>query len=88
MPPTPTAVRLTVTGPAAFAGAFVDALQRHGVEVFEFEAPPAARSLDVEQIVTVPLVVALDDDGIEAAVRDFLEEFPEGIVREPDVGLG
>jgi hypothetical protein len=85
---TPSAVRLTVTGPAAFAGAFVDALQRHGVDVLEFEAPPAARTLDVDRVVTVPLVVALDDDGIEAAVRDFLEEFPEGIVREPDVGLG
>jgi hypothetical protein len=81
-------VELTVEGPAAFAGAFVDALQRHGVEVFDFEAPEASKGLSSEEVVTVPLTVAADDEGIDKAVTDFVATFPEAIVREADAGLG
>ena len=82
-------IHLTVEGPAAFAGAFVDALQRHDVEVFDFDGgPPVARSLDVDAIVQIGVVAAADDAGIEAATKDFLTEFPEAIVREAEPGLG
>jgi hypothetical protein len=79
---------LTVEGPAAFVGALVDALQRHGVEVGDVEAPPVARTLDTDQTVTVDVPVTGGDDDIEAAVGEFVEEYPEAIVREANGGLG
>jgi hypothetical protein len=81
-------LQLTVEGPAAFAGALVDSLQRHGVEVFEIDDPPEARTLDTDDVVTIPLVVAADDEGVERAVAEFTAEFPEAIVREGSAGLG
>jgi hypothetical protein len=81
-------VELTVEGPAAFAGALVDALQRHGVEVGPLDAPPEARTLDVDTVVTVSLAVAGNDTAIEAAVTEFVAEYPEAVVREANAGLG
>jgi hypothetical protein len=79
---------LVVEGPAAFAGALVDALQRHGVEVGDLDAPPVARTLDTDESVTVDLPVVGSDDAIEAAVGEFIEEYPEALVREANAGLG
>jgi hypothetical protein len=81
-------IELTVEGPAAFAGALVDALRRHGVEVGPVDAPPEARTLDVDTVVTVPLTVAGSDAAIEAAVTEFVAEYPEAAVRETNAGLG
>jgi hypothetical protein len=81
-------LQLTVEGPAAFAGALVDSLRRHGVEVFETDEPAEARTLDTDDVVTVPLVVAADDVLVERAVAEFTAEFPEAVVREGAGGLG
>jgi hypothetical protein len=79
---------LVVEGPAAFAGALVDALQRHGVEVGDLDAPPEARTLDAERTVTVDVPVVGTDEAVEAAVTEFVEEYPEAVVREANGGLG
>jgi hypothetical protein len=81
-------VELTVEGPAAFAGALVDSLQRHGVEVVAIGESPAARTLDVDHVVTVPMTVVGAGADVDGAVTDFVAEFPEAIVREANAGLG
>jgi hypothetical protein len=81
-------LQLTVEGPAAFAGALVDSLRRHGVDVFEIDEPPEAHTLDAVDVVAVPLVVAADDEAVERAVAEFTAEFPEAVVREGGAGLG
>jgi hypothetical protein len=81
-------VELTVEGPAAFAGALVDALSRRGVEVVAVGEPPLARTLDAEHVVTVPVTVVGTGADIDGAVTEFIEQFPEAVVREANAGLG
>jgi hypothetical protein len=85
---TGTRVELTVEGPAAFAGALVDALQRRGVEVVSMGEAPEARTLDVDHVVTVPLVAVGADADIDEAVTEFVAAYPEAVVREANAGLG
>jgi ribosomal protein L11 len=81
-------VELHVEGPAAFAGALVDALRRHGVDVVDWGDEALARTLDVDHEVTVPVTVRGSDAAVEAAVAEFVAEYPESVVREASAGLG
>jgi hypothetical protein len=82
------AIELRVEGRAAFAGALVDALRRHGVDVLRWGDEASAPTLDADDEVTVPVTVRGSDAAIEAAVTELVAEHPEAVVREANAGLG
>jgi hypothetical protein len=81
-------VELHLRGPAVSAGVLVDALRRHGVDVVDWGDAPLARTLDADDEITVPVTVRGSDDAIEAAVIEFVAEWPEAAVQEANAGLG
>jgi ribosomal protein L11 len=81
-------IELRVEGGAAFAGALVDALRRHGVDVLAWGDEVVDGTLDVDDEVTMPVTVRGSDAAIEAAVTELVAEHPEAVVREANAGLG
>jgi hypothetical protein len=82
-------IELRFEGRAAFAGALVDALRRHGVDVLAWGDEASGRTLDAgDDDVTVPVTVRGSDAAIEAAVTELVAEHPEAVVREANAGLG